>query len=102
MTRDGIYKLASMRKSAGSWYDSAAFLGTIMAAGVAGPSMLLGWTIGKLTTPRQMDKDNIQKEYRRNRLINDRLYLQMMNKQLQQEQQQGQQPKSVYGLVNAR
>lgn len=101
MTRDGIYKLAALKKSAGSWYDSAAFLGTILAAGVAGPSIGLGWTIGKLTTPREMDKDNIQKEYRRNRLRNDRVYLQMLNKQLQQEQGE-QQPKSVYGLVNAK
>lgn len=101
MTRNGIYKLASMRKSAGAWYDSAAFLGTVMAASVAIPSMGLGWVMGKLTTPREMDKDNTQKQYRRNRLRNDRLYLQMMNKQLDQEQNTAQ-PKSVYGLVNSK
>lgn len=101
MTRDGIYKLAAMKKQAGSWYDSAAFLGTLLAAGVALPSIGLGWTIGKLTTPRETDKSNTQKQYRRNRLKNDRLYLQMLNKQLQ-EQQGAQQPKSVYGLVNSK
>ena len=46
-----------MRKTAGDITDSAAFLGTLAALGVALPSVGLGWVLGKTTAPRRTAKN---------------------------------------------
>lgn len=91
-----------MRKMAGGLTDSAAFLGTLAALGVALPSVGLGWVLGKTTAPRRTDISNLQKQHRLARLRNDKRQLQIRQAQINQSLANPQgSAKSVYGLVNS-
>lgn len=48
-----------MNKQAGGIMDSAAFLGTLVALGIAVPSFGAGWALGKFTAPRDTDMNNL-------------------------------------------
>lgn len=93
----GLRKIAT-----GQITDSAAFIGTLAALGVALPSIGLGWVLGKTTAPRKTDISNLQKQYRLARLRNDKRELQIRQAQINQSLAQPQNAaKSVYGLVNS-
>lgn len=80
--------------------DSAAFLGTLVALGIAVPSFGAGWALGKFTAPRDTDMNNLQKAYRLQRLRNDKNELLVRQQQLMADANQPK-AKSVYGLVNS-